>query len=230
MEPFWNNVRLEQVKGRAIRICSHAELPPEDRTVSVYTYAAAFEKEDEDKIVPTLMQYDGGITSDQRVLEISDTKKQLSEAFIKVLKEVAVDCTLNSTGTEALTCYEGIDGDPTKESHLPDIEQDVAAGDIEERIAFKRVSTAAVAKPIPGMDATASAPEASKGMETRRVGKLMDGREVFFNVDPATSNPNVILAYELTDKKKRYPIARLTKNPVTGKWKQEMIPGGAGGV
>ncbi len=231
MEPFWNNVRLEQVKGRAIRICSHAELPPEDRTVSVYTYAAAFEKEDEDKIVPTLMQYDGGITSDQRVLEISDRKKQLSESFIKVLKEVAVDCTLNTTGADGLTCYEGIDGDSTKESHLPDVEQDVAAGDIEERIAFKRVSTAAVPKPIPGMDAKAAPPpEASKGMETRRVGKLMDGREVFFNVDPASSNPNVLLAYELTDKKKRYPVARLTKNPVTGKWKQEIIPGATGGI
>jgi hypothetical protein len=27
MEPFWNYVRLEQVQGRAIRICSHKDLP-----------------------------------------------------------------------------------------------------------------------------------------------------------------------------------------------------------
>jgi hypothetical protein len=239
MEPFWNNVRLEQVKGRAIRICSHAELPPEDRTVSVYTYAAAFDKQDEemDRIIPTLMQYDGGITSDQRVLEISERKKQLSESFIKVLKEVAVDCTLNSTGEEDLTCYEGIDGAPTKESHLPEVGQDIAAGDIEERIAFKRVSTAkaATAKPIPGMDAKAAPPpETTKGMEVRRTGRLKDGREVFFNVDPATGNPNVLLAYLPIDKKKRYPVAQLNKNPITGKWTQTILtpkgeePGGGG--
>lgn len=236
MEPFWNNVRLEQVKGRAIRICSHAELPPEDRTVSVYTYAAAFDKrdEDEDRIIPTLMQFDKGITSDQRVLEISDKKKQLSEAFIKVLKEVAVDCTLNSTGEDDLTCYEGIDGSPVKESHLPEVGQDIAAGDIEETIAFKRVSTArvATAKPIPGMDAKAAPPpESTKGMEVRRTGRLKDGREVFFNVDPAAGNPNVLLAYIPTDKKKRYPVARLSKNPMTGKWTQIILEpgGGAGG-
>ncbi len=227
MEPFWNNVRLEQVKGRAIRICSHAELPPEDRTVSVYTYAAAFDKADEDagRIIPTIMTYDKGITSDQRVLEISQRKKQLSEAFIKVLKEVAVDCTLNSTGTEELTCYEGLTGDPSKESHLPEVGQDIAAGDIEERIAFKRVSTAvaAAAKPIPGMESSAAPPpETARGVETRRTAKLKDGREVFINADPS-GNPNKLIAYALTDKKKRYPVAELTKNPITGKWTQTIL-------
>ncbi len=235
MEPFWNDVRLEQVKGRAIRICSHAELPPEDRTVSVYTYVAAFDKQDEEenRIVPNLLTFDKGITSDQRVLEISERKKKLSESFIKILKEVAVDCTLNSTGEDGLVCYEGIDGDSSKESHLPEVGQDIAAGDIEERIAFKRVSTAtpAAAKPIPGMDASAKIPEVSKGLEMRRTGKLPDGREVFFNSDPSSSSPNVLLAYDLTDKKKRYPIARYAKNPITGKWKMEMFPGGgAGGI
>ena len=38
MEPYWNNVRLEQVKGRAVRICSHMDLEPEEQTVEVYTY------------------------------------------------------------------------------------------------------------------------------------------------------------------------------------------------
>ena len=36
MEPYWNLVRLNQVIGRAARICSHIKLPLEERNVSVY--------------------------------------------------------------------------------------------------------------------------------------------------------------------------------------------------
>ena len=42
MEPYWNNVRLDQVKGRAIRICSHEDLPYEQRLVNIYTYYTVF--------------------------------------------------------------------------------------------------------------------------------------------------------------------------------------------
>lgn len=48
MEPYWNPVRTDQVKGRAVRICSHIDLAhseiPEDneRTVEVFTYCSTF--------------------------------------------------------------------------------------------------------------------------------------------------------------------------------------------
>lgn len=48
MEPYWNPVRTDQVKGRAVRICSHIDLHhseiPEDneRTVEVFTYCSTF--------------------------------------------------------------------------------------------------------------------------------------------------------------------------------------------
>lgn len=42
MEPYWNDVRLRQVKGRAIRIGSHLELPLAERNVSIYTYMSTF--------------------------------------------------------------------------------------------------------------------------------------------------------------------------------------------
>jgi hypothetical protein len=51
MEPYWNPVRTDQVKGRAVRICSHIDLDynesPElnQRTVEVFTYCATFAKE-----------------------------------------------------------------------------------------------------------------------------------------------------------------------------------------
>ena len=51
MEPYWNPVRTDQVKGRAVRICSHIDLAhseiPEDneRTVEVFTYCSTFAPE-----------------------------------------------------------------------------------------------------------------------------------------------------------------------------------------
>jgi hypothetical protein len=51
MEPYWNPVRTDQVKGRAVRICSHIDLnyssSPEEneRTVEVYTYCSTFANE-----------------------------------------------------------------------------------------------------------------------------------------------------------------------------------------
>lgn len=121
MEPYWNDVRTAQVKGRAVRICSHAELPPEERTVDIFTYVTVFSKEAQtaktgaiqiaEKIVnrdslsdadakiaklpiPTgALQYT--LTSDQRLWLISNRKKALIDNLQKVMKSAAVDCTLN---------------------------------------------------------------------------------------------------------------------------------------
>ena len=38
MEPYWNPVRIDQVIGRARRICSHKSLPEKDRFVEVHLY------------------------------------------------------------------------------------------------------------------------------------------------------------------------------------------------
>jgi hypothetical protein len=49
MEPYWNHVRTDQVKGRAVRICSHIDLDYSSdpslnqRTVEVYTYCSVFD-------------------------------------------------------------------------------------------------------------------------------------------------------------------------------------------
>ena len=49
MEPYWNHVRTDQVKGRAVRICSHVDLEYNsdpslnERTVEVFTYCAVFD-------------------------------------------------------------------------------------------------------------------------------------------------------------------------------------------
>lgn len=41
-DPYWHPVRLEQVIGRARRICSHKDLPPDLQTVKVFLYLMTF--------------------------------------------------------------------------------------------------------------------------------------------------------------------------------------------
>ena len=45
MEPYWNTVRTQQVKGRAVRICSHMELPKDQQTVEIFTYCTVIPEE-----------------------------------------------------------------------------------------------------------------------------------------------------------------------------------------
>lgn len=81
----WHNVNLlEQTIGRVIRTESHAHLPPEKRNVCVYQYA-------------TMMSgaYKDRESIDLRVYAICEGKAVKSGAVELVLKENAIDCTMN---------------------------------------------------------------------------------------------------------------------------------------
>lgn len=116
MEPYWNYVRLDQVKGRAIRICSHMDLPPEERTVDVYTYIARFSDVQlkNRQVNETLINFDQGQTTDQSILTLSNAKKKLADGLFEVMQASAVDCELNANENGALACYR-FAGEPTME-------------------------------------------------------------------------------------------------------------------
>ena len=116
MEAYWNYVRLDQVKGRAIRICSHMDLPPEERTVDVFTYVTKFsERQIKEKLVDeTLRNFDGLETSDENILKLLKSKKHLADSMLEVMKTAAVDCELNATENGTVACYR-FAGDPTME-------------------------------------------------------------------------------------------------------------------
>jgi hypothetical protein len=108
MEPYWNYVRLEQVKGRAIRICSHKSLPPEERTVEVFTYISKFSEgqKTERRVDQTLLIKDSGLTTDQQILSVSDGKRKLADSLASAMKNGAVDCVLNQNENgEGIACY-----------------------------------------------------------------------------------------------------------------------------
>ena len=114
MEPYWHPVRVEQVIGRARRICSHQELPKELRTVEVFIYIMTFTQQQLDsdfaielklkdlsKNAPYLPQ-----TSDQKLFEISTIKEQLTSQLLKAVKETSIDCATHSKSSnkEGLVC------------------------------------------------------------------------------------------------------------------------------
>lgn len=85
MEPYWNMSRIEQVIGRAIRFCSHKDMPKEDRRVKVYMYvASAPEGEKEANGSPV-------VTVDEHILAMALLKQDIVQQFEAALKEAAVD-------------------------------------------------------------------------------------------------------------------------------------------
>ena len=114
VEPYWNMVRVDQVVGRARRICSHEELPPELRTVKVFLYLSVFsEQQQTDKNYVDLMNSDVSrfnenqpVTTDETLYEISLKKENISKQILNVVKTSSIDCALyQSQGSKEMICY-----------------------------------------------------------------------------------------------------------------------------
>lgn len=121
MEPYWNMVRLEQVQGRAARLCSHMELPEEERTVDVFIYLVKFSKEQLGKYA-TLVTNDNKQTTDQNVFDIAQRKLVIANALQRALQEAAVDCSLNAA-ENGVPCSVR-EGDPERYMYTPNIKED----------------------------------------------------------------------------------------------------------
>lgn len=111
MEPHWTPARHDQVIGRAIRICSHAKLPMEERTVQVSFYVTVFTEEqlktsDAPNVVAirrndtAMRRYTGEATevwmsTDEYLYEIAFEKEHISQKISLLLKQAAVDCEIH---------------------------------------------------------------------------------------------------------------------------------------
>jgi len=81
LEPYWNISRMDQVIGRAIRFCSHKDVPSYRRRVNVYLYLATSPK--------------GEMTVDEYIYKLAKDKNKLISKFENSMKESAIDCYLN---------------------------------------------------------------------------------------------------------------------------------------
>ena len=134
MEPYWHPVRVEQVIGRARRICSHQGLEQQFRTVEVFIYLMSFTQEqldsefgieikmkDRSNLEPFLPQ-----SSDEKLFEISTIKEQLSDQILRAIKSSSIDCITHSKSNrkEGIACLSFGNVSNNKFSYNPNIEQD----------------------------------------------------------------------------------------------------------
>jgi hypothetical protein len=85
MEPWYHHNKNEQITGRAVRNCSHTDLPIEKRNVTVYKHANLLPKSNQESI-------------DLHVFSIAESKQENIEKVKDILKKNAVDCLLNWKG------------------------------------------------------------------------------------------------------------------------------------
>jgi hypothetical protein len=117
MEPYWHPVRTEQIIGRANRICSHVDLPEDERTVNVFLYVMKFTKtqiglsdraaieivkRDVSKLHPTVP-----FSTDESLYEISQIKERVNRQLLTVVKSSAMDCALHKRpgSKEQIECF-----------------------------------------------------------------------------------------------------------------------------
>jgi hypothetical protein len=100
-------VRLEQVQGRAVRICSHKDLPQAERTVDVFTYIMKFSEQQkrDRKVDESISVRDKGLTTDQIIYTLMMTKRRLSEQMFDIMKSSAIDCLLNALEHGSKSCF-----------------------------------------------------------------------------------------------------------------------------
>jgi len=120
MEPYWNNIRIDQVIGRAVRRNSHIDLPPKDRKVDVYIYQSVLSEQQR-------KQTKEKISTDQYIADVAQRKKKLINEILDIMKEMAVDCVLNSYDNEGnVKCFSfGEILDPEALAYLPKITEDL---------------------------------------------------------------------------------------------------------
>lgn len=81
LEPWYNLNKCEQIIGRAVRTCSHIDLPKEERNVTIFFHAT---------------KYDDTIESvDLWTYRVAENKQKRITEVEKVIKETSIDCNLN---------------------------------------------------------------------------------------------------------------------------------------
>jgi len=158
VEPYWHMVRIEQVIGRARRICSHQNLPEELRTVKVFLYLSVFSEEQKtNKKNIEMMNRDTSriddrpITTDESLFDTAIMKSKINTQLLNAIKSTAIDCSLYNplNKEENLVCYGFGKVETNAFSSYPTLDQDL--GEVEETNAKKARILLKETKPIEGV-------------------------------------------------------------------------------
>jgi superfamily II DNA or RNA helicase len=107
MEPHWNETKILQTIGRAIRKGSHSDLPSEDRHVEIYRYVMNLSNKNQIDTMLEIEQFcptsrscvctpNGNIlTTDQFIYDCSKNKQNRINGTLQLLHRMAIDCSPN---------------------------------------------------------------------------------------------------------------------------------------
>jgi len=104
IEPYWNQIRVDQVIGRAVRTCSHIGLPKDQRNVSVYLYRSVLSKKQKENSF-TLRTQDKSATSDEYIHDIAQRKANVINKLLEILQKSAIDCAINAKYHNNMRCF-----------------------------------------------------------------------------------------------------------------------------
>jgi len=221
MEPYWHWVRLEQVIGRARRICSHQDLPQNLRNVRVFIYQSQMSQEQrkrnrESEGSKQLEIMDASkqkldetgqpltLTTDQMLLEISLTKDEQNQTFLNAVKETAIDCVLYDTDSaNPRHCFRFEKSSASGISFKPSLEEDLT--EVPDKVVMR--------KKLEKIKYT----DKEKGIKTYRLDRnneeqTMSGRYILYDDD----------AYQQGNLKKIGKVLVITKDPETNKDKMHI--------
>lgn len=103
-DPYWNQIRLNQVIGRAVRAKSHLALPKNEQNVDVFQYIMKFTKQQIDNDF-TIRKKDGSRTTDEVIDNIAQKKMKIINKFLLLLKQGSVDCLVHHKNNPDLACF-----------------------------------------------------------------------------------------------------------------------------
>jgi superfamily II DNA or RNA helicase len=91
LEPFWHNVKIQQVIGRARRVHSHSLLPIDERNVYIYKYIS--------KSITNIL------STDEWLYKLAEKKSVMIEDLYTVIRGSAIDCSINADSISN-TCFQ----------------------------------------------------------------------------------------------------------------------------
>lgn len=206
MEPYWNNVRTDQVKGRAIRICSHSDLPysenPEEneRKVKIYTYVTIFDKSL--PISQTIQINDDSLTSDQYIVNLANAKEKVNSDIINLMKAGAIDCRLNKSENEKSIKCIVYEGPPSEFLYDPRLREDIEMTSVQ-------------VKTEPRQKAEAQA----QAQAQPRAGKMIEVRGKKYKLIQ-DKNSDKLFLYDENDTLLQKPLGTYIEDPVTKQLKR----------
>jgi hypothetical protein len=138
MEPYWNNNRIKQAIGRAVRRGSHADLPEKERKVEVFKYLAVLDENNAKN------KKGEQLSTDEYINKIASNKQHLIDDLMVVLKEASIDCMLNKLVIDEEYSCLSFGNNPIGLSYMPKISTDIIESNykIDTKKVQKKVTTA----------------------------------------------------------------------------------------